>query len=48
MTGIVKESISSAINISLYEFKQKDKRKIYGGSGRNAGLEMMGNLNEIT
>ena len=47
MKGEITESISSCINVSLYEFIQNSKRKIYEGTGRNAGLEIMGNLNEI-
>jgi tocopherol cyclase len=48
MIGVVKESITSTIYVSLYEIGRKNKRKIYEGTGRNSGLEMMGNLSEIT
>jgi len=47
MTSKVNESLRSKINIKLFE-KQKDTNKLlYQGTGRNAGLEFVGDLQEL-
>lgn len=47
MTAKVNESLNSKINVNFY-MKNKDKTdSIFSGTGRNAGLEFVGNINEL-
>ena len=46
MTSKVNESLNSKIDIKFYA-KNKDKDIIFSGTGRNAGLEFVGNINEL-
>jgi tocopherol cyclase len=47
MTSKVNESLSSKINVKLY-IKNKDKKDIiFSGTGKNAGLEFVGDINEL-
>ena len=47
MTSKVNESLRSRINIKLFLKEKKDKKLIYQGTGRNAGLEFVGDLDEL-
>jgi hypothetical protein len=47
MTSKVNESLRSRINIKLFLKEKKDKKLIYHGTGRNAGLEFVGDLDEL-
>jgi hypothetical protein len=47
MTSKVNESLRSRININLFMKDEKDKILIYHGTGRNAGLEFVGDLDEL-
>ena len=44
MTSRVNESLNSNINLKFYK---KDSEIIFSGTGRNAGLEFVGNVNEL-
>ena len=47
MTSRVNESLKSRINLKFYR-KNKDKNElIFSGSGRNAGLEFVGDIDEL-
>ncbi len=45
MTSKVNESLKSEINIKL--FNKNKNQPIFSGTGRNAGLEFVGNINEL-
>jgi hypothetical protein len=47
MTAKVNESLKSRINIKLFRKNKKEKILILSDTGRNAGLEFVGNLNEL-
>lgn len=47
MKGEVNESISAKVKVSLWKINERSNKKIFECSGRNAGLELMGNLKEI-
>jgi tocopherol cyclase len=47
MTSKVNESLRSKINIELYKKDQKQNKLLYKGTGKNAGLEFVGNLEEL-
>ena len=47
MTSKVNESLKSRINIKLFRKKKKEKILILSDTGRNAGLEFVGDLNEL-
>lgn len=43
----VNESLRSRINIKLFKKNNKEKVLILSGTGRNAGLEFVGDINEL-
>lgn len=47
MKGKVDESISAKVEFSLLKFGDGRKKLVYKGYGRNTGLEVMGNMEEI-
>lgn len=47
MTAKVNESLSSSINVTLLKKKGSGNELIYSGTGRNAGLEFMGDIAEL-
>lgn len=47
MTSKVNESLRSRINIKLFMKKKKGNILLYKGTGRNAGLEFVGDLDEL-
>jgi hypothetical protein len=47
MTSKVNESLRSQINIILYEKEKNGNKLLYQGTGRNAGLEFVGDLDEL-
>jgi hypothetical protein len=47
MTGRIIESLDSSIHLRFYDLKKTTKELLFDGVGRNAGLEVVGNLNEI-
>ncbi|UTB32878.1 MAG: hypothetical protein NKF70_00940 [Methanobacterium sp. ERen5] len=47
MTSKVNESLRSKINIKLYRKEKNTNKLLYQGTGRNAGLEFVGNLEEL-
>ncbi|MFA0832609.1 MAG: tocopherol cyclase family protein [Methanobacterium formicicum] len=47
MTAKVNESLRSRINIKLFRKNNNDKLLILSGTGRNAGLEFVGDINEL-
>jgi hypothetical protein len=47
MTGRIIESLDSTIHLRFYEKKNSAKEMLFEGKGRNAGLEVVGNLEEI-
>lgn len=47
MTGRITESLDSSIHLRFYEKKKASKELLFDGVGRNAGLEVVGNLDEI-
>ena len=47
MTNTVNESLQSNIDIKLFKNEYNEKILIYSGTGRNAGLEFVGDLNEL-
>jgi hypothetical protein len=47
MTGRIMESLDSTIHLKLYKLHKTTKDLIYEGSGRNAGLEIVGPLSDI-
>ncbi len=47
MTAQVNESLRSKINLKLYRKTGKEKNLLFKGTGRNAGLEFVGNLDEL-
>ncbi len=48
MTAKVNESLNSSINVDLLKKKGSGTELIYsGGTGRNAGLEFVGNITEL-
>lgn len=47
MTAKVNESLRSSINVTLLKKNGHNKEIIYSGTGRNAGLEFMGNITEL-
>ncbi len=47
MTGRILESLDSTIHLKLYTLHKNTKDLIYEGTGRNAGLEIVGPLSDI-
>jgi len=47
MTGRIIESLDSSIHLRFYTLKNNLKELLFEGIGRNAGLEVVGNLDEI-
>jgi hypothetical protein len=47
MTGRIVESLDSTIHLRVYEDSNSAKELLFEGRGRNAGLEVVGNLEEI-
>jgi tocopherol cyclase len=47
MTNSVNESLQSKIDIKLFKKNNKEKRLLFSGTGRNAGLEFVGELDEL-
>ena len=47
MTNTVNESLQSEINIKLFKEENKEKILLFSGTGRNAGLEFVGDLKEL-
>lgn len=47
MTAKVNESLRSRINIKLFRKNNQEKLLILSGTGRNAGLEFVGDINEL-
>jgi tocopherol cyclase len=47
MTGRIIESLDSSIHLRFYELRKTTKNLLFEGVGRNAGLEVVGNLDEI-
>jgi tocopherol cyclase len=47
MTATVNESLQSRINIKLFNKKKKESILLFSGTGRNAGLEFVGDLDEL-
>jgi tocopherol cyclase len=47
MTNTVNESLQSKIDIKLFKKENKEKILLFSGTGRNAGLEFVGDLNEL-
>jgi hypothetical protein len=47
MTGRILESLDSAIHLKFWSLKKSGKKLIYEGTGRSAGLEVVGDLSEI-
>ena len=47
MTNTVNESLQSKIDIKLYKKDNNGKILLYSGTGRNAGLEFVGDLQEL-
>jgi tocopherol cyclase len=47
MTSRVNESLKSRININFYKRKKSLNELILSGTGRNAGLEFVGDINEL-
>lgn len=47
MTGRIIESLDSSIHLRFYEKKHASKELLFEGVGRNAGLEIVGDLDEI-
>ena len=47
MTNTVNESLQSKIDIKLFKKEDNEKILIFSGTGRNAGLEFVGDLNEL-
>jgi hypothetical protein len=47
MTSKVNESLRSKINIKLYKKEKNRNKLLYQGTGRNAGLEFVGDLDEL-
>ncbi len=47
MTSRVNESLNSKINVDFYSKKDGKNDLIFSGTGRNAGLEFVGNINEL-
>lgn len=47
MTAKVNESLSSSINVALSKKNGYDTELIYSGKGRNAGLEFVGDIEEL-
>ncbi len=48
MTAKVNESLRSSINVSLLRKTGSGTKLIYSGTGKNAGLELVGNVEELT
>lgn len=47
MTAKVNESLHSSINVTLLRKTGSDTKLIYSGTGKNAGLELVGNVDEL-
>jgi hypothetical protein len=47
MTNTVNESLQSKINIKLFKEENNEKVLLFSGTGRNAGLEFVGDLNVL-
>ncbi|ADZ09317.1 hypothetical protein Metbo_1072 [Methanobacterium lacus] len=47
MTSKVNESLRSKIHIKLYKKEKNTNKLLYQGTGKNAGLEFVGNLDEL-
>lgn len=47
MKSRVNESLRSKINVKLVKIKKDENNLIFEGTGRNSGLEFVGNLNEL-
>jgi len=47
MTSKVNESLRSKINIKLFQKRKSTNKLLYMGTGRNAGLEFVGDLEEL-
>jgi hypothetical protein len=47
MTGRIIESLDSSIHLRFYEKRNDSKELLFEGEGRNAGLEVVGDLTEI-
>ncbi len=47
MTNTVNESLQSEIDVKLFKKEYNEKILLYSGTGRNAGLEFVGDLDEL-
>jgi len=47
MTGRILESLDSSIHLRFYDLKKTTKELLFEGVGRNAGLEVVGDLEEL-
>jgi tocopherol cyclase len=47
MTAKVNESLHSSINVTLLRKTGSGTKLIYSGTGKNAGLELVGNVEEL-
>jgi hypothetical protein len=47
MTGRIVESLDSSIHLRFYDTEKSDTKPVFEGTGRNAGLEVVGDLAEI-
>lgn len=47
MEGIIDESMSAYISVALGEIGSKGGKVIFEGTGRNSGLEIVGDINEL-
>lgn len=47
MTGSIFESLTSTLNVNLYEKRKEGKRQIFEDHGRNAGLEIRDDKEEL-
>ena len=47
MTSKVNETLSANINLKFYKKNDGKNELIFSGTGRNAGLEFVGNIDEL-
>jgi hypothetical protein len=47
MTAKVNESLRASINVRLYKKTSNGRSPIFSGTGRNSGLEFVGNVEEL-
>lgn len=47
MSGRIIESLTAHIDIRFYRFEGNEARLLFSGTGRNAGLEVVGDTNEL-